>query len=267
MVALMSVGYGDIMPITYMGQAAASIAMLIGIITLVLPLSIIQTSFREERLRADANIQEKKAFKLLRNMIEQVPKDSGEKYIIDAEVERMADQGEEFMLLPALKCLKDNLSETMNDMPVVLNNARQLLAAVQSMREGVQRHDTEDCLHQTESGTPKSPASVAKVYLSPESINPDVHEDEYLPTKPGSKLTGKTYQVPIRDLRRACTFARSCYLASVDVMARWDKAHVDDRAFEHLWYDEKQGGPWFKNILKLGSVPPPLAPPGGTNVG
>jgi len=49
MVTLMTVGYGDDMPITYMGQAVSAVTVLIGIITLVLPLSIIQSSFVDER--------------------------------------------------------------------------------------------------------------------------------------------------------------------------------------------------------------------------
>lgn len=49
MVTLTTVGYGDVYPITYIGQVVATITMLVGLIMLALPLSIIGTNFIAER--------------------------------------------------------------------------------------------------------------------------------------------------------------------------------------------------------------------------
>ena len=70
MVSLMTVGFGDVVPITYMGQVAAAITVLIGIITLVLPLSIIQSSFVDERRKAKVETEELNNLTEVRRMIE-----------------------------------------------------------------------------------------------------------------------------------------------------------------------------------------------------
>lgn len=49
MVTLTTVGYGEIVPVTYVGQLVATATMLVGLIMLALPLSIIGTNFIEER--------------------------------------------------------------------------------------------------------------------------------------------------------------------------------------------------------------------------
>lgn len=49
MVTLTTVGYGDVVPVTYAGQIVATATMLVGLIMLALPLSIIGTNFIEER--------------------------------------------------------------------------------------------------------------------------------------------------------------------------------------------------------------------------
>ena len=70
MVSLMTVGFGDVIPITYMGQVAASVTVLVGIITLVLPLSIIQSSFVDERRKHKVEMDEEKNLSQVRKMIE-----------------------------------------------------------------------------------------------------------------------------------------------------------------------------------------------------
>jgi len=49
MVTLTTVGYGDVVPVTYLGQMIAVVTMLVGLIMLALPLSIIGTNFIEAR--------------------------------------------------------------------------------------------------------------------------------------------------------------------------------------------------------------------------
>ena len=48
MVTLTTVGYGDVVPVTYLGQLVGAITMLVGLVMLALPLSIIGTNFIEE---------------------------------------------------------------------------------------------------------------------------------------------------------------------------------------------------------------------------
>jgi len=70
MVSLMTVGYGEVTPITYTGQLMGAITVLVGIITLVLPLSIIQSSFVDERRKMKAEATEEKNYLAIRQFIE-----------------------------------------------------------------------------------------------------------------------------------------------------------------------------------------------------
>ena len=47
-VTLTTVGYGDVVPITFLGRLVAGVTMLMGIITLALPIGIVATAFAEE---------------------------------------------------------------------------------------------------------------------------------------------------------------------------------------------------------------------------
>ena len=57
-VTLSTVGYGDFFPVTYMGQVMGICTMLLGIITLALPISIIGGSFIDERQKYLQNERE-----------------------------------------------------------------------------------------------------------------------------------------------------------------------------------------------------------------
>jgi len=58
------------MPITYGGQIAGSVTVLVGLIALVLPLSIIQSSFVDESRNAKADREEMKELQTMREMVE-----------------------------------------------------------------------------------------------------------------------------------------------------------------------------------------------------
>jgi voltage-gated potassium channel len=47
-VTLTTVGYGDVVPVTFLGRLVAGVTMLMGIITLALPIGIVATAFAEE---------------------------------------------------------------------------------------------------------------------------------------------------------------------------------------------------------------------------
>jgi len=72
-VSLMTVGYGEILPITYIGQMIGAVTVLVGIVTLVLPLSIIQSSFVDERRKMKAEATEEKNYLAIRSFIEASP--------------------------------------------------------------------------------------------------------------------------------------------------------------------------------------------------
>merc|ERR1711871_513027 len=60
MVTLTTVGYGDVVPCTYMGQLIGAATMLVGLVMLALPLSIIGTNFIEEDQQMKEHLNEQK---------------------------------------------------------------------------------------------------------------------------------------------------------------------------------------------------------------
>lgn len=127
LITLMTVGYGEIVPITYWGQVSGMFTVLVGIIMLVLPLSIIQSSFVDERRRMKVEEQCEKDYQLIRQIVELDHEIDEDGVVDEAELLESAAVDEEAvkiakallknesdlddqMLLPTLVCLLHNPS-------------------------------------------------------------------------------------------------------------------------------------------------------------
>jgi len=140
-ITLMTVGYGEVVPLTYNGQFFGIITVLIGILTLVLPLSIIQSSFVDERRRMKVEDACEKAQAYIKETV-QVETLHDHKVAAGVEEDdtnedarlKEAQQAVDFNLLPTLITLATQLRATRDQMPKMKQDAQQCVDLLQRIR-------------------------------------------------------------------------------------------------------------------------------------
>jgi len=127
MVTLTTVGYGDVYPVTYIGQVVATITMLVGLIMLALPLSIIGTNFIEERNKMKDEEMQAESLK--------APQKEEDKVQVL--------QGSRHALVVAEKCIRQatHTVELQNEMQMLMQQA---LGIVEAMRLNSELEDIDD---------------------------------------------------------------------------------------------------------------------------
>lgn len=295
LVTLMTVGYGEIYPITYVGQVFGTVIVLIGIITLVLPLSIIQSSFVDARRRVKMEDNCERDYRMIRQMVEgehASVKISEETRRLQEEMEANEDSRiDDLMLLPTLVCLCNQMKSLQDVLPSIEADARKCLEMITKFREGEVNYN---CPVEVEAPTNAS----ARVHPSPSSSpsrrnsrRPSLtmrglnrrfsrrqstsefndvhvtHEDAWLPMKPGSCMTGKEYMVSERELQHFYTRLRSALIAAADIRKSWDDARVDPDQFDSPPFGPAPDRTCTQTpIVKINEGPLEMVPPKPTTV-
>jgi len=195
-ITLMTVGYGDVVPLTYNGQFCGIITVLIGILTLVLPLSIIQSSFIDERRRMKVEEGCEKAHQVIREIVQL---DSGINALAAEDLEKMTPQSRKLKLkmekvdqaaddqnlLPTMMVLAEELRKTATSLPITRDDAAQCVALLYKMRSHPVRMRAQNSIAgelgivetAPETAPETDPDTPVVTFCSPRAANYKVHPE------------------------------------------------------------------------------------------
>jgi len=149
------------------------------------------------------------------------------------------------MLLPALKGLLAELEYTKEKMPMIDEKAKKCLDLITAVRHIEAVYDMKFF--------PQLPPEESAAMASPSG---KVAEQGDMGL-PGTTLTGKTYFVPMRDLRQIYSYSKEIFLESNAVQNHWKDAVVDAAESESAWEEEKEAD---ELPPAFAAAPPPPAP-------
>jgi hypothetical protein len=235
------------MPINTLGKICASVAVLVGIIAIVLPLSIIQSSFVNERKKTKSRLYDIKQAERIRSMVEANHLDGENSPLLSPKAHANAllkgapslhgrngdnpegDPKEErsvvvspsifdaddTMLLPTLISLVEQLSSTSKIIPDIKTKSEAMLALLSEMKRHPVRPGAGNSLRGI--GT-EAIGSSAKVHpLGQEGVS---HEG----TPAG--MSPREYLVPIEELRQLYSGIREVFLEGCRMNSSWNAADV-----------------------------------------
>jgi len=203
LVTLMTVGYGDSVPITYTGQVIVGITVLIGIITLVLPLSIIQSSFMEKRRKTLREEHEMKCGAA-----------------VDANLGLIEEQkfnGKDG-LSPLLCAALNKLKSTKENVPQCRKNAAECIELIKAIRMNALTLQPNEHTHLF---TRQKHSKVAPLPELP-GVPCECHATEHITRSTTTELKGPDYLVKTTDLLKLYKLCFSNLSTTAYTISCWD---------------------------------------------